>query len=475
MSKISSLIKRAPKRFTAVVAMVAAAIIVPAAVFAWGPDRPTFTMEKAATYVTFNSITNNPNYGDERNFVTIKDAANTNAGGWTDEINVQNGKEYLVRMYVHNNAATNLNLVAHDVTAQFNVPTYEGKRVQIDGYLSSSNATPKKVWDQAVFSSSSNFKLDYIEGSAKYTNNVFTSGTKLSDSVVGSGAKLGYTKLDGNIPGCSQYSGVVTFKVKVVNSDFKVEKTVRVHGSEDKTFKESVAVKPGDKVDYQIYFDNTGGTTLKQVVVKDTLPEGVSYVPGTTTLYNANGNRTVADGITGGGIIIGDYTANSNAYLRFTAKVGDNDDLKECGPNKLVNSVKVTTDVGSKTDTADVTTEKDCEKPKEIQVCDLKTKQIVTINEEDFDSSKYSKNLADCDEVVKKIKVCELKTKEIVTINEADFDSSKYSKDLSDCDTPETPPELPTTGIAENVVAVIGLGALIASIAYYIASRRALV
>ena len=46
---------------------------------AWGPERTTFTMESPATYPTFNSITDNPTIGDERNFVRIGeiDAATT--------------------------------------------------------------------------------------------------------------------------------------------------------------------------------------------------------------------------------------------------------------------------------------------------------------------------------------------------------------------------------------------------------------
>jgi len=40
--------------------------------------------------------------------------------------------------------------------------------------------------------------------------------------------------------------------------------------------------------------------------------------------------------------------------------------------------------------------------------------------------------------------------------------------------TPETPTELPHTGMAENVAAVIGLGAIVAAISYFVASRRAL-
>jgi LPXTG-motif cell wall-anchored protein len=74
------------------------------------------------------------------------------------------------------------------------------------------------------------------------------------------------------------------------------------------------------------------------------------------------------------------------------------------------------------------------------------------------------------------ITVCELATKKIVTIKESAFDPSKYSKNLDDCKEtpPVTPPELPKTGMGENIVAILGLGALIASAAYYVASRRAL-
>jgi uncharacterized repeat protein (TIGR01451 family) len=466
MSKFTSLVRRAPKRFTAAIAMIAAAIIVPSVALAWGPDRPTFTVQNPAPYITFNSITNNGDYGDERNFVTIKDAANQNAGGWVDEINVQNNKDYYVRMYVHNNAADNLNLVAQNVTAKFNVPNHEAKKIQIDGYLSASNANPGTVFDQAVFKSDANFKLDFVEGSAKYINNVHTSGVALSNNVVGNGALLGYNQMDGKIPGCFKYSGYVTFKVKAVKSGFDVQKTVRLTDSTDKTFKETVNAKAGDKVDFQIYFKNTGGTSLTEVVIKDTLPTGLTYVPGTTYLHNANGTRLVADGVTAGGMIIGGYAPNGDAYIKFTAKVAANDQLPVCGPNTLKNVAKATTNVGSKEDDAKVTVPKECE-PGKISVCELSTKKIIMIDENQFDSSKHTKDLSKCDSTTTKINVCELATNKIISIKESEFDAKKHSKDLTKC-------ELPQTGPTENIVAVVGLSALIASIAYYVASRRAL-
>ena len=439
MSKFTSLVARAPKRFSAIALIIAAAVIIPTAALAWGPERPTFTVAHPADHITFNSITDNPNYGDERNFVTIKDNTNTGAGNWEDEIKVTNNGEYTVRMYVHNNAAANLDLVAENVTAKFNLPTESAKRVQIDGYLNSTNARQTQIFDQAVFSSDSNFSLQYEAGSAKYTNNVFTSGTPLSDSVVSSGAQLGYDKLDGKIPGCFQYSGYVTFKVKAVTSDFDVQKTVRINGATDKTFKESVTAKAGDKVDYQIYFKNTGGTPLQNVVVKDTLPKGVTYVKDSTYLHTDAGTKQVADGVTTGGIIIGGFAAGGDAYIKFTATVDPSTSDLICGPNTLKNVAKATTSVGAKEDTADVTISKECI-PGTINVCELSTKKTINIKETDFDAAKHSKNLDDCKTTTP----------------------------------PTTPPELPHTGMSENIVALTGLGAMIASIAYYVASRRAL-
>ena len=66
----------------------------------------------------------------------------------------------------------------------------------------------------------------------------------------------------------------------------------------------------------------------------------------------------------------------------------------------------------------------------------------------------------------------------ILNIKEDQFNPSKYSKNLDDCKetpvTPVTPPELPQTGAGDGIVAIVGLGAMIASVVYYIASRRAL-
>ena len=351
------------KNHPVVLGALAAVVVIPVAVNAWGPNRDTFTIEKPATRVVFNSITNNPDIGDERNFVRIRNL-NDKTAKWSDDIKITESGEYVVRMYVHNNAADNLNLVAENTAARFNVPTYSAKQIQIDGFLSSSNAQPGTVYDQAIFTSDKNFKLNYVAGSAKYTNNVFTGGVKLNDSIVnGNGTLLGYDKLDGKIPGCFKYSGWVTFTVKAEvekTSDFTVEKTVRKNG--EKTWTKSVNAKTGDKVDYQIEFKNTGETQLNSVVIADQLPAGVEIVPGSVYLKNASNPNAlnITDSLVYGGANIGHYTAGSNALLKFTAVVKDN----SCGTKTLVNTASATTSAGKKNSTANVVVTKTCEPPK---------------------------------------------------------------------------------------------------------------
>ena len=74
--------------------------------------------------------------------------------------------------------------------------------------------------------------------------------------------------------------------------------------------------------------------------------------------------------------------------------------------------------------------------PVMITVCELSSKQIVTIDEKAFDAARYSRNLADCTSTPPPvlITVCELSSKQIVTIDEKAFDAARYSRNLADCE-----------------------------------------
>ena len=118
-----------------------------------------------------------------------------------------------------------------------------------------------------------------------------------------------------------------------------VDTQVRFKDSEDGAWQDSVDAEIGDEVEYQITYQNTSDSTQTNVVISDSLPANMQYVAGSTVLYNVNHpNGLVLDTdavVADNGINIGAYTAGSNAFVRFTAKVEDVD--LAWGSNTLVN------------------------------------------------------------------------------------------------------------------------------------------
>ena len=378
------------------------AAVAPALVWAWGPSRPSFTIEKPADYITFNSITNNPVIGgDEKDFVGIREVGSN--AKWTNNMKVQNGKEYYVRMYVHNNAASNLNLVAENVVAKLNVPTTTAKNVTVQGQISASNAKPNTVWDEATFSSDNDFNLAYVAGSALFENNGMGT-TKLPDSIVNNtGARLGYDKLDGKIPGCFQYAGYVTVKVKAQVSqpqektNIDLAKTVRNKTNGEKSWAETANAKSGDTVQFQIHAKNTGSAGIQNLVIRDILPKGLNYVAGSTKLYNTSNPKglKVSDNvIQNSGINIGSYQPNGDAYVRFDATVSAENNLPVCGENTLTNIAQASDQKIVKNDTASVKVTKKCETPKNpVYKCEALSLNIVRKDEKQITyaaDTKYS-------------------------------------------------------------------------------------
>lgn len=418
-------------RIMAVVLPLALSLAIAVTSLAYGPERTTFTIEKPATYNTFNSITNNPNYGDERNFVIAKDAANTGSGGWSaDELKVQDGKEYLVRMYVHNNAGDKHNLAARNTRVSANVPNTYAKSHQIDGYITADNAKPNKIWDSVVLKGDKEFIASFVGGSARYYNNVNPNpGFTLPDSIVTkSGAKVGYESMNGTVPGCFKYSGIATFRVKVTTrkaADFSVSKKVRIAGTEE--WKDSINAKVGDKLEYRVGYDNVGKTVQNNVIMRDAPAKGIAFEKGSSTLKNAtnpkgNGKAIGNDSlVTEKGVNIGNYTPNSNAFVYYSATV-KKEDLK-CGENRLINTATASTDNGRKSDTAEVLVTTKCKKNE--------CKPGIPEGDERCESSPTPPA------------------------------------------TPTTPGELPTTGPAEVIVGILGIALLSLGVAYWMRSRNA--
>lgn len=504
MSKIRnivSLIRRAPKRTTAVFAMIAAAIIVPAVALAWGPDRPTYTWENPADHITFNSITDNPVVGDERNFVRIKDDS---ASTYGKSVTLQAGHTYDVSVYYHNNAASNLNLVAHDTTLRMQIPgvVNAGGTANINGYISASNATPGTVWDTATATNttSGGMALDYVANSATVTSLGAVNGAKLPDSLFTTGALLGYNSLNGDLPGCNQYAGYVTFKFVANQPNFTVSKYVRIAGTS--TWSKNVTAKVGQTVQYELEYNNTGTTDQDNVVANDYLPKGINYVAGTTLLKNAqnpNGKSVNDDLFTTNGMNIGNYAPGANAYMMFNATVVDNG--LQCGTNTLTNTGRMTTSGGYKQDTATVTVNKECA-PQPTYTCNGLTASLVSGSEYSFSGSGsasngasitgYSLDFGDGSKPFTGASVSNVThtyaqtgatyTARLTANVSVNGKNTTVTGDSCTVQitvgqppvTPTTPGELPHTGPTTTILGIIGLGSVVASLGYFIASRRAL-
>lgn len=348
---------------------VMAGTLTPALANAWGDSdngRPSYTLEQInsgvlGNKITFNSISNNQKIGNEKNFVGAK-VAGSNTETWNaNTIDVKDGEVYTIRLYVHNNNPKGTNAIAKDVRATFSIPTTVASSQTIIGYLDSSNATPSRYWDEVTLRASENIFLEYVEGSAKYTNALGT--RSLANNIVTSGGvSLGYDKPDGNIPGCYEYDGVVTIDVKVHSSvTTKLSKEVRLKGT--KTWSDSIEAKIGDEVEFQIEYVNLLAAQVNNVMIRDVLPTNIEYVNNSTYLYNAayqkgvllDDNTVVTDGIN-----IGSYSTNGNAYVRFTGKVVNK--TLACGNNQLVNWASATVNGEVYKDDTSVFVFKTCDK-----------------------------------------------------------------------------------------------------------------
>lgn len=401
-------------------AVVLAGTLTPTLVNAWGDSangRPSYTLDQInngdlGDTITFNSISNGK-IGDEKNFVGAKVAGATVETWNANTIDVKDGETYTIRLFVHNNSPKGMDAIAKGVKATFSIPTTASKSLTIVGYLDSSNANPGRYWDEVTLNASENIYLEYVEGSAKYDNNKGT--FSLSDKVITSGATLGYTSMDGEIPGCYEYSGVVTINVKVHSAvASKLEKKVRIKGT--KGWYESVDAKVGDEVEYQIEYENLLSEQVKNVMIRDILPTNVEYVQNSTYLYNTtypNGVLLQDNTVATSGINIGTYNAKGNAFIRFTGKVVDK--TLACGKNQLVNWASSTVNGEISKDDASVMVEKSGD-------------------------------------------ICE----------------DKPVDPTPTPDNPETPKTIVNTGAGTIMTGAVGAGSVVTMLGYYIASRKKL-
>ena len=346
-------------------------------VAAWGPERSTFTMEEPATYPTFNSITNNPTIGDERDFVRVGEI-DADVTDLKNEVKVVPGRQYLVYIYFHNNASSTFNDSAHNhsgvavktrMSSAFATVLTPAEKGKISATITADNSNPESVWDEAYMTTDTEKVLmHYVAGSAKIYNDWQANGSVMPSSLfTKEGTLIGLNKLNGVIPGCEEYHGVVSYVLQADELGGSIEKSVSKDGKE---FGESVNLVPGEEATYKLTIRNTGDVALTNATIKDVLPDGLTLVPGSVQL-TANESTTpdgLSDNIFGNGYNLGTIGTGNTVYVTYKVKAGADFD---CNGKELANKATLTYDSEKKSgetkeDTTTITVKKaDCEEPVE--------------------------------------------------------------------------------------------------------------
>lgn len=336
----------------------------------WGPqDRATYTWAKPADHVVFNSITDNPYLGDERNFVRVRKAGTTEE---VDEIELEVGQEYEISVYYHNNASATLNEsgkgISRNTYLRAEFPSYlnAGEKGMATAFITASNASPQTVWDGTYLKANDNVYLSYVPNSAVISNNGTTNGTVLSGEALLSeqGVTLGhYDTMWGMIPGCNEYGGYVNFRIKVDQPSFEIDKKVALNGSED--WQDSIVAAPGDTLKFRIHYKNTGTTEQTGVTVHDTFPAGLEYSTGSVWASSTRHpeGASAPESLFGDGLGLGAMIAGEEAWVTYTATVSDSTDIFPCGTTEIYNNALVATNDGQNADNTKISVRRACSTP----------------------------------------------------------------------------------------------------------------
>ncbi|MEO5627434.1 MAG: hypothetical protein ABIQ89_00930 [Candidatus Saccharimonadales bacterium] len=358
---IKNTFKKVPKKVAVSIAVLGA-VFVPAtiALAGFGPGRPTYDYNKydASKSCTdpsqaygrcgsldgpvFNSFVNTPTYGDERNFTRIAEVVAGQAptdADFRETSTAVPGKSYWVRTFVHNNANQTTNGVnmdgpgiAKNTRVRVILPTGVANGMDLESDITADNAKPGRVWDTATLANGSQaFSVNYVPGSATIYNGIHTAGMPISDAIVSAdGTPLGYNAMNGSLPGCFDYSAYVYVKVEVKAPQLAVNKVARVSGTTE--YQDKITAKKSDKIQWNIEFKNGGNDVAKDVTIRDTLPNGVTLVPGSIKWTDANRKDEVLpdNSLNQGGINLGNYApaVRRNGAVSFETTI--NSDFKGC-------------------------------------------------------------------------------------------------------------------------------------------------
>lgn len=301
--------------------------------------------------------------------------ANKTAGdtAYTSSVNAKYNDVVKIEVYYHNRELPDSGKIAQNLRMKIAIPSTAGKTQTQTATISGDN-TNTVTAKTTVNLDRADASLQYLPGSAVWRHNIGTNDkpnwvdTVISDNIVTSGTGL---VLENEKP-CYNFSATVTVLARVMVPGVSIDKYARVKGTSQ--WARSITAQPGQTVQYEIAYKNTGNTTQKDVAIRDQLPKGITYVPGTAQLMNGNfpNGTKISDAIVTNGVVTGDYLPGAAGYVMFEATVPSKDNLA-CGDNNYRNIGYVQpSGMNYYYNTADVTVHKDCAQTP-VYTCDSLT------------------------------------------------------------------------------------------------------
>lgn len=191
--------------------------------YGYGPERTTYTDEHPADHPVLNSIIDNGDIGDERNYLRIKleGPVGSVAPDYGKLVAVTPGNTIDVEVSVFNDAADNVGDAGtiHGLSAQLLV-RQTGTQVPIEVRLRGTNVPA--IWDSSGVLAAFPVKLEWVTGSAVFRN-VFGDIPVPDEMADGKKQLLGSEYLDGEYrigyggpKNLELGSGYLTFQLRVV-------------------------------------------------------------------------------------------------------------------------------------------------------------------------------------------------------------------------------------------------------------------
>lgn len=183
----------------------------------WGPDRPTFTTRTPSRTAAFNSITDNPAFGDERAFTQCKLSRQPD-GAYGDTVGVSSGDEVSVYVYVSNAASPSVPEEtisdAHmSLVLDSDFRDDPGLEVILTG-TQTTTGRQLKVWDGCRITSQEPIRLAFVRGSATVSTAGAADDQPMSDGVVNNSQPLPSTHgLEPGVVPVENAYGYMNFRV----------------------------------------------------------------------------------------------------------------------------------------------------------------------------------------------------------------------------------------------------------------------